>query len=783
MADVKYLVGKGLPREGKSHKGLEELTESDTGIYLSAKHEIVDQSFNNFVCPAFKTAVKMEGKIRLCNTGKHNCSTCPMKPDEDDPDHIGYFYQMKISESLLWEHKKLSSKDVKSAETESILKKYGGLCRYYTLKFAMETANYVFTVPQIHVPKERVELLVVDEDPTLSYYYPQPKGIYSFMHLPKDTSDHIEIPDFQFIVDEIDQKTRKGASERDILKAIHTLDLWGEILVSFKKGEIDSDYIIKALDKTPVPVFEDRDAAYSAISKRLVGDERSGVFDAVFYPALIRFYLETGKYTNTIFAIADSEHQVREFPASERTLFIGATMAEKIAMTCAPGACRALEFKSFWYAKNFAIIPVKAVAKVLNNGKEYERVSREKTQQFLLTIAETLTRNNIPSIIITGSKKVLRNVESDQRDMNVSPMVSLQETRDELDDNVLTGRSTIIVANGSVSRGIDLDIFDVTLFHHADFSTPYWSAMEFYWKSKGDEKSQGYAYIREQILIDETVNLAFRIAPVKGNWEGYPKILFIPEYYLERIRVRCAELGVSDILESAISEHTITPQNVDVKILGAEIGAQFRSVTKIREKGKKLPESDSDGFEQYEVSYICNQYTDLARNAPILVAVREGRLVEFLNGLMLKSTERSVRKDDVPEFLESLIRSLVTDCIRIHSPEGKNGVSTMDLIAYVQFPSTEWISNNPTGVMPDARDVIGRPQKYLATRDQVRKVLKRMNADGTIRKMKRGRTDIWSLPPHVPSPNKVVVRTTVNVHSNVTDKVSGFATHIAITGQ
>lgn len=762
MEDVKILVFQGLPRESKTYEALSQLENVTTGIYLSAKHEIVDQSFNRFLCPVGKTAVKMEGKSRLCKTRTFNCSTCPMKPDETDSNHIGFFDLKLIAENLLEKHRKVSRDEIKSAETDEIKKKYGGLCPYYTLKMAMERCNYIFTVPQIRVPKEIVDLLVIDEDPTLSYYFPQSVKICSFTHLPYNSSVQVDIPDFQFIVDEIDQKAKKRALDRDILKAINTLDAWRKILVSFKDNEIKRDKIIDILDKTPVPVFEDRDAAYSALSRRLIGDERSGVFDAVFYPAPIRFYLEKGKHTNTIFSIADSDHQVREFPPSERTLLIGATMAEKIASASAPGACSVREFKSFWYANNFAIIPVKDVTKISIKDTEYERVSREKTQKFLLTIAETLTRNNIPCIIVTGSKQVQRKVESDLRDMRVSMLVCQQETRDELDDNALHGVPTIIYANGSTSRGIDLDNFDVTLFYHAEYSTPYWSAMEAYWKGKDDEKSREYGDIREQIHIDETVNLAFRTAPVKGVWEGYPKILFIPEYYLERIRTRCEELHATEKLESAISEHTISPQNVDVGLLGAEIGAQIRSVTKIREKGKRLPESDSDGFDGYELSLICNQYPDLPHNAPILGAVREGRLVEFLVGLVLKDTERSVRPGDIPAYLEQLIRSLVTECIRTHSPADKNGVfmvSTMDLIAFVQFPSKEWITNNPDVVMPDSRNERSRPQKYLATRDQVRKVLKRMKSDGLIKQTRKGGKDMWSLPPRVSTHTGTVTHT------------------------
>jgi hypothetical protein len=749
MADVKYLVFQGLPRESKTYTGLQVLSKANTGIYLSSRHEIIDQSFDRFQCPPNKTAVKMEGKSRLCTTGTMNCAMCPMKPEKGNSDHIDYFEQVRISESLLVNHPKLSKDDVKSAETKSIVSRYGGLCRYYTLEFAMKRSNYVFTVPQIRIPKEKVEILVIDEDTTFSYYFPQAAEICSYSHLPNHLSRDVYIPDFKFLKEEIELKPRKQAVERDILKAVGTLERWKQILISFKEGEITAEKVIEELNARSPPEFEGRDAAYKRISKILVADGRLVWFDPVFYPAPNRFYLETGRWSNTIFAIADSEHQIREFPKSDRVLTIGATLAEKIPKSLDPDGCKAVDFKSFRFARNLVIFPVKCSEEVTDGNITYTRTNRDKTQKFMLQIAKNLYQIDIPSIIVTGSEKFQRQAEKELRELDVSPEVCQQENIHEMMDNVLTARPTIIYANSSTSRGIDLDMFDVNLLYHAGFSTPYWSAMEAYWeKEKNPQRALFYHDIRERILTDETVNLAYRIAPVKGAWEEYPKILFVPEYYLGRLRSRCEDHGVEDAFDTATSSITLCPQDFDITNLGTILRAQIRYVVKKRDNLKKKAKSRSDPeSDATKVSNISNRYPDLPKTAPILNAVRDGRLVETVDGFVLDKMKRSPPQ---PTYQEQMIHDLVVECIRTHRQTGGNGrerVPTMEIIGFVQNPPDEWIStHHKVAVLPDSRDIRGRPQKYLATREQIRSFLKHMESNGELTCFLKGRKLFWSLP-------------------------------------
>jgi len=757
MEDVKILVFQGLPRESKTYAALWQLRLVNSGIYLSAKHEIIDQSFDRFSCPVGKTAVKMEGKSRLCKTRTLNCSACPMKPDETDINHIGYFDLKLIAENLLEKHCKVSKDEVKSAETDEIIEKYGGLCPYYTLKLVMERCNYIFTVPQIEIPKENVDLLIIDEEPTLSSFFPQCAEICSYSHLPDRANTQIEIPDFQFVVDQIEQKDRKLARDRDVLKAIDILNRWREILISFKDGKISKEQVIPALIGIPAPEFEDPDTAYQYVSKHLVADEHRVFFDPIFYPALISVHEETGRWNNRIYAIADCELQIRQFPSSDRILMIGATLAEKIAVTCEPDACKVLEFKKFQYAKNFVIFPVEDKQEVTLNGKTYTRLDRDKTQKDILDIARELYRQNIPCIIVNGTEETQRQAERNLREMKVSPLVTQQETVAELYDSLLTARPNLVYANSNVSRGIDLDPYDVILIYHAEFSTPYWSAMVAYWKDRDSNKASSYQWIREQILVDETVNLAFRIAPIKKRWKLYPKIMFIPSYYLDRLRARCAELGVLDKLERAISKVTICSQNTDLEYLGNFLRAQIRTVDKHRGNLENTIKSDSDSS---EVSDICNLYKDLVPNNPILGTVLEDRLVETVDGFMLADPRRFFCQNDKPTYLEEMIRDLIIECLRTKISISKKAIPTMEIIDFVQIPPPEWISNHLRyPVMPDTHNTRGRPQKYFATRDQIRKVLNRMVFDGVIKRHQKGSGQSWSPTTSVSSHTGNMVHT------------------------
>ena len=83
--------------------------------------------------------------------------------------------------------------------------------------------------------------------------------------------------------------------------------------------------------------------------------------------------------------------------------------------------------------------------------------------------------------------------------------------------------------NSTISRGLDVDQYNVLLVHDADFAQPYWSAAI-------ESGEDGARDILESIIMDETTNSVLRISPVKGGNENRPKIVIVPRVDLQKIR-------------------------------------------------------------------------------------------------------------------------------------------------------------------------------------------------------------------------------------------------------
>lgn len=744
----KITILQGLPRESKTYSALKKLEKSKSGIYLNARHEVVDQAFKNFRCPVGKRVIKMEGKSRLCKTGTLQCSACNMMPNEHNVNHIGYMQLNFLVENIFHSNQKFERDLVSLIETEDIMKKYGGVCPYYALRRGLELADFIFTVPQIPIRKE-VELLIIDEDPSLSSFFPSCVEICSFSHLQslKSTKINIRQAEMQKMEDNINKKTRKYSYDYDILKAIDTLKKIRELLESFKEGKIPIDGLLIELESIPTPTFQNRDRAYQYLKREIGFESQIQFFEPVLYPAPIRFYLSTRQGFNSVFLIADYENQIQPFPISERIIMIGATIAERVARSIASDTYTIETFRVFSYARNFIIIPVEEKEEVREEGKKpYIRVSRSKTQKTICDLTASLYSNNIPCIVVTGTEESQRNVERYLREMKIPPQVTQQETKDEQVDTLVTGRPNIIYANSCVSRGIDLDIYDIILLYDVDFSTPYWSAMAHYHRiNKEYEDANHYKEIKDQILIDETVNLAFRIAPVKGRWELYPKALFIPTYLLDRLRDRCAELGVLEKLDKASSSITISLDTVDIKKLGSICFAQFRTVEKIREIGKQTDIQGSLDPNFPEVPILCNQYQKIPKNLAILDAVSQERLTETLDRIIQNGAVIFSRKDDVPDYLYSAIRLEILKILQMG--EGDDKLSTNAIIQHVRATQETWAISNPEiSVLPDMGiGKRGRRKKYFVCREAIEKILDRMCKGGDIKRTQKKRTVYWSM--------------------------------------
>jgi hypothetical protein len=95
--------------------------------------------------------------------------------------------------------------------------------------------------------------------------------------------------------------------------------------------------------------------------------------------------------------------------------------------------------------------------------------------------------------------------------------------------NYLGGNVNVFYQNSTMSRGLDVDKYNVICVHDAEFAQPFWSAA----KEAGEEDAEA---ILNSITIDETTNSVLRISPIVGRGELRPKIVVIPRDDLWKVK-------------------------------------------------------------------------------------------------------------------------------------------------------------------------------------------------------------------------------------------------------
>ena len=643
IKNFRTILIHGLPRQGKTRWSISILAESRSGIYLTHRHEIINHALKIFrSLTDKKTCVWLEGKARSCRTGTMNCESCLMKPDNTKEENISYFKLEAIVEDLLDRYKVLTKERITEAETPEIIKEYGGLCPYYCLKIAATKAKFIFSVPQLAKELPMKELLIIDEDPTIDYFYPRSALICEYSHNNRERVVKIHIPDE--VKDLTEVKNIHHAAE--IRKAAKFLVKVRNILEKFKEYQIGVERLNEELDKLEFPEFDDPEGVLDRLDDLMPVDETKQYFEPVLFPAPKRFYWESSSNGKRLklWMVADEEFMCRKMPESVRRILIGSTRAEMFAKQVY-GEYERISPTTLPYVNNFAIIAV-GIKDTDSRGRK--RMNKGRTRTLLRKVAAKLYRNNVPIIMVTGSEEQQERCAAQMRDHRVLVHTVKKEDVDQMIDVLLSGAVAILYANSNISRGVDLDFYDVEIMYNVDFSTPYWSAMAEYWRSKrgqirlkdregdpAEDNAAVYEGIREKIISDEMFNLLFRIAPIKGRWEEQAKIVFVPEYYLERIITTASRIGGEEILtelQKALILDYVEDEDTILKIVDL-ISSVVRRIDRSREIEHGEEENGYHTFDSL-IRIYSNSYIEPERD--ISDIIREGRLVEFQESLIEK---------------------------------------------------------------------------------------------------------------------------------------------------
>ena len=184
---TQWTLIKAPPRLGKTDRSMLWLAENGSGVYCTNRHEIINHAMNIFkkyIHPG-KTAVYLAGKDKCCNReGGIDCGNCKKAPHSFVPSGND---ELSVSDPTLAAAKLLDTERILTPDSLMGKKE---LCPYFTLMIAEQMADYCFTIPFFLMNKDAIRgvkrprsLLIIDEDPVCSTFYPQGYELMSYSYV------------------------------------------------------------------------------------------------------------------------------------------------------------------------------------------------------------------------------------------------------------------------------------------------------------------------------------------------------------------------------------------------------------------------------------------------------------------------------------------------------------------------------------------------------------------------------------------------------------------------
>jgi hypothetical protein len=557
------VVVKGPPRIGKTHWGVEQLHKAGSGNYITHAHSIVAHALHIFEKKCGQSAVHLEGRSRpgMCRRDKTNCNECELYPNQHDDNHISYTELERRAEELL-RMEKILTKDKVPYD----------LCPYYTLKLAEKFAQYCFTVPHFLEDLKPRQLLVLDEDPTLSHFYPPSPIIFRYKkemnEIKFDNTLGMALEQAPAIKERIERKENQREEDKAVGWAIDTLGGINEVIKTSMSGECTPE---KCYEKIEEQLAQEPTVTYDAktIEKALRDldeyqmdctsdvDLRDYIcsFFHVFKKKPLSMLSAGRSGYRSMHLIGDASSPVIYMGRSStiinsrsKILIIGNTLAELFGK--ALGNAVIIEIYKFKYARNYVVIPVDSNGEKTYDGKVKNQ--RLKVAKLIKAVAnDPDSKDRHPVMALTGSK---RNQSALIRSLGGICHASQEEGEIGQKWNHKSGMVNVFYQNSTISRGLDVDQYNVLFVHDVDFAQPFWSAAV----EAGEDNAED---ILNSIIMDETTNSVLRISPVVGGNELRPKIVIVPRIDLRKIRY----------LDDQILEGNIPGRTPDIKDIDAVI--------------------------------------------------------------------------------------------------------------------------------------------------------------------------------------------------------------------
>lgn len=504
LPDVPITLIDAFPRLGKTHWAILQAIGHNTANIITNTHSINEQQiriFSQHRKPG-QLAVHLEGKTRSCRNSKHpcRCSQCDLYPYSDKENYMRFDTDAR---EVLYEIEILTNDTV--PET---------MCPYWTIKAAEKAANFVFTVSANLAMISERHITIIDEDPTVSYFYPSSVDLAENM-----LSDHASSMRC-FLIEKWNgvakwkqylEGNKRPEGKATILRIITILEQIKNALMMTKEvstdtfNQTETIRMLNSIDTTiPDPSDITRIEVLDKIKRFEIPDTLSIFAEPLLFPYTKKFFDWQGHHPSTLRMIADEGIRIRDPPAGKMVI-IGSTRAEMFVKSTGREAAT-IRVRTFPFSDNFVFIFVKVV------GFEAYTTSTELLLQDASKVNEVY---RYPSLTLVGTDK------QQNRLVGVLGGIakgSKEENRIGQQWNRKSGQMNIFYQNSVISRGIDVEFYTRLFVHATSFANPYWTAVAEVAEEEGDEELATLAYgIIDAIMADETTNSVLRISPVRRD--------------------------------------------------------------------------------------------------------------------------------------------------------------------------------------------------------------------------------------------------------------------------
>lgn len=686
------------PRLGKTHWAILKAIEAHTANVITNTHSIIEQHLRIFGENRTKdqTAIHMEGKARSCINKEDpcRCKKCPYYPYEQK-DSFFQFGQVVLDH--LMENKILTNKDVPDDQ-----------CPYWFVKRADEYADYCFTVvSNMDMLRDR-HLLVIDEDPTISHFYPASVDLAESVY----RANRLTVSNFveekwtgiekwkKYIV----EKKKRPKGKHTILRIISILEEIRDIIKIDDEKQFSRKRVLDRLKEIDISVPDPGDCTkqevIDLIKRFEIPDTLSPFAMALLYPYKERPFSWQGHNPSTLRIIADEEHRMYTIPEC-KTLIIGSTRAELFAKSLGR-SCTILNIDKFHYAKQFIVVAITD-----EGGRSYS----QHLDAFLKSISRTNERERYPSLILVGTEREQQRLQSILGGISKS---STDENRVGQTWNYRGGYLNIFYQNSVISRGIDVEFYHRMFVYSSNFANPYWqAALDVAAENEDHEELERVGWVIDAITVDETTNSVLRVSPVRRNIDTDPRLVVISEADMWKLKPAITE-GATMVRMSAHEFSQSSGKLMEGTGRLVYMGLQPQEFVEDEDTGEKNYDSIStlkqrillpSFVEVKDAEGKCKFFADTLRAAPGTPDWKKGihpKVIEriekeiYTRLASCQAGKKKTTRKALQKFLQSrnkkfgyvLTDHIITDLYK----DGRIRVSGIGMGAYVSLPPASQVS-------------------------------------------------------------------------------------------